>query len=341
MSIVGALDVHRAQNTFEYADTATGELTRGRIGGTRAELRAWLACFDSDDNVAFAVEGCTGWRYVVEELAAAGIEAHVAEPAETAWLKSPKKRAKTDRADAAHLRLLLMENRIPESWIPPSHVLEVRTLARLYHQLMTTRRSWLQRIHAQLFHQGAPSISALTSDEGHQLLAAADLSEAGHRYVTEAIGIVDDLTRRIETLRGDLKRIGRHQPGCIALQTLWGIGPLLATIIWAEIGDTRRFTSSKQAVRFTGLDITVNDSDGHGPPGKLARQGSPTLRWALVEAAQHASKRQSPDHQYYRAARRRIGASRAALSVARKHTRRIHHILQRLGDDAWTEIPPN
>lgn len=338
MSIVGALDVHRAQSTFEFADTATGEVVRGRIGGTRAELRSWLARFDGEVDVQFAVEGCTGWRYVVEELTRVGIEAHVAEPAETAWLKSPKKRAKTDRADAAHLRVLLAEDRIPESWIPPTHVTEVRTLARLYHQLMTSRRRWLQRIHAQLFHQGAPGISGLTSDAGHQLLSEADLSPAGRRYVTEAIRIVDDLSGRIETLRDDLKRIGRSQPGCVALQSLWGIGPLLAPIIWAEMGDTRRFSSSKQAVRFTGLDITVKDSDGHGPPGKLARQGSPTLRWALVEAAQHASKRQSPDHQYYQATRHRVGASRAALSVARKHARRIHHILGRLGDDAWTTI---
>ena len=338
MSIVGALDVHRAQSTFEFVDSATGELVRGRVGGTRAELGAWLARFDGDADVAFAVEGCTGWRYVVEELTRAGIEVHLAEPAETAWLKSPKKRAKTDRADAAHLRLLLTEDRIPESWVPPTHVLEVRTLVRLYHQLMTSRRRWLQRIHAHLFHQGAPPVSGLTSEEGHQILSQADLSPSGRRYVTEAIGIVDDLSSRIETLRDDLKRFGRSQPGCVALQSLWGIGPLLATIIWAEMGDTRRFSSSKQAVRFAGLDITVNDSDGHGPPGKLARQGSATLRWALVEAAQHASKRQSPDHQYYQAARRRVGASRAALSVARKHTRRIHHLLRRLGDDAWTEI---
>lgn len=338
MSIVGALDIHRAQSTFEYADTATGEVVRGRIGGTRVALREWLAGFDGGDDVRFAVEGCTGWRYVAEEVMAAGFEAHVAEPAETAWLKSPKKRAKTDRADAAHLRWLLMEDRIPESWVPPAHVLEVRTLVRLYHQLMSSRRRWLQRIHAQLFHQGAAPVAGLLSDEGHRLLAAADLSMAGRRYVSEAITAVDGFTRQIETLRGDLKRIGRQQRGCVGLQSLWGIGPLLAPIIWAELGDTRRFSSSDQAVRFAGLDITVNDSDGHGPPGKLARQGSATLRWALVEAAQHASKKQSPDHLYYQQTRQRVGASRAALSVARKHTRRIHHLLRRLGDEAWTEI---
>ena len=119
------------------------------------------------------------------------------------------------------------------------------------------------------------------------------------------------------------------------MQQLWGVGWLLGPIIWAEMGVTRRFSSSKQAVRYTGLDVTVSDSDTNRPPGKLSRQGSPTLRWALVEAAQHASKRSSPDHGYYLAARQRVGASRAALSVARKHARRIHHILRGLGDAAW------
>lgn len=337
MSIVGALDVHRAQSTFEFVDTATGVLERGRVGGTRGELREWLGRFRAGGEVSFVVEGCTGWRYVVEELAAAGIEPHLAEPAETAWLRSPKKRAKTDRADAAHLRMLLSQDRVPESWIPPAHVLEVRTLGRLYQQLSSTRRQWLQRIHAQLFHQGSPPIAGLATEAGRQQLHNAELSPAGRRCVTYGDGIVALLDTHLAAVRSDLSQVGHRQAGCVAVRSLWGIGPLLAPIIWSEMGDTRRFSSSKQAVRFTGLDITVHDSDGRRPPGKLARQGSSTLRWALVEAAQHASKRQSPDYVYYQQARQRVGASRAALSVARKHARRIHHILGRLGDDAWTQ----
>jgi transposase len=165
------------------------------------------------------------------------------------------------------------------------------------------------------------------------------LSPAGRRLIDEAVGIIDELTGRIEVLRSDLKMIGRSLPASRELQKLWGIGPLLAPIIWAEMGDTRRFSSSRQAVRYTGLDITVYDSDSKRAPGKLSRQGSSTLRWALVEAAQHASKKSSPDYVYYQAVRERVGASRAALSVARKHARRIHHILANLGDTAW-EKPP-
>jgi len=72
MPIVGGLDIHRKQLTFGYLDTVTGEVKRGQIApADREHLRAWLARFAGRDDVAFAVEGCTGWRYVAEELAAA------------------------------------------------------------------------------------------------------------------------------------------------------------------------------------------------------------------------------------------------------------------------------
>src|SRR5215471_9370196 len=82
MPIVGGLDIHRKQITFDYLDTMTGEVQRGQVRpADRLHLRAWLARFAGRDDVAFAVEGCAGWRYVAEELAAAGIAVHLAEPA--------------------------------------------------------------------------------------------------------------------------------------------------------------------------------------------------------------------------------------------------------------------
>lgn len=162
MTIVGGFDVHRQQITFDYVDTGTGLVRWGQIRpATRRVLRQWLGEHCPTGDAAFAVEGCTGWRYVTEELAAAGVEPHLADPAETAGLRGPKKRAKTDRADARLQRTLLHEGRLPESWIPPERVLEVRTLGRLYCALVNQRRTWRQRIHAQLFHQGCPPVPAL------------------------------------------------------------------------------------------------------------------------------------------------------------------------------------
>lgn len=161
MAIVGGFDIHRQQVTFDYLDTVTGQVRSGRIEpACRQVLRDWLATrFGGRQDVTFAVEGCTGWRFVVEELQRAGITALLAEPAETAERRGPKQRAKTDKADARHLRVLAVEGRVPCSWVPPYQVIELRALLQLYRDLAEEHAAWSQRIHATLYHQGVPPMA--------------------------------------------------------------------------------------------------------------------------------------------------------------------------------------
>jgi len=336
MAVAGGLDLHRGQLTFDYVDTGTGESWRGRIcPADRESLRGWLRRFHGVPDVEFAVEGCTGWRYVAEELQRAGITPHLAEPAGTAGLRGRKRRAKTDWADARHLRDLLLDGRIPESWIPPGHVLEARALVRLYKDLLEERTSWQQRVHATLFHQGIPVVPKLGTADGQQRLDAAELSAAGRRAVQAGLRQIERLTQEMASLRRELARLSSRQPGCRALRRAhYGIGGLLSVAVWAELGDCRRFSSSDDAVRHTGLDITVYDSDGRRARGHIARQGPPVLRWALYEAALYASRPASPDYAYYCGVRDRIDGQRALLSVARKLARRCYHTLRDLGEDA-------
>src|SRR6478752_4481913 len=341
MTMVGGFDVHRQQITFDYVDS-DGLVHSGEIRpATRETLRGWLGKHCASGDAEFALEGCTGWRYVSEEVASAGVGVHLGDPAEIAGLRGPKKRAKTDRADARLLRTLLLEGRFPESWIPPAHVLEVRTLGRLYCTLMDERRAWQQRIHAQLFHQGCPPIRALLSAAGRDALARVDLSAAGRQYVDTALRRIDELSTEIGPLRTQLINFARRQVGCQALQAHYGIGWLCAAIILAEIGDARRFASSDQLVRFAGLDVTVYSSDGKRSPGHLSRQGSPELRWAAFEAAKCAARHGSPDHAYYqRLAAKHDGhnGKNPTLAVERKILRRSYHTLREL-DDAALAMP--
>ena len=122
MSIVMGLDQHRAQVTADWLDTETGEVKRGRVSpADRAGVRRFLERFRGQ-RLEVALEATTGWRFVVEELRRVDTVVHLAEPAETAARRGTKKRPKNDRADARHLRELLMINRLPESWIPPDHI---------------------------------------------------------------------------------------------------------------------------------------------------------------------------------------------------------------------------
>jgi transposase len=339
MSIVGSFDVHRRQITFDYLDTDTGQLQRGRITpACRAVLRRWLAQrFAGRSDVQFAVEACTGWRFVIEELERAGIEAWLAETADTAAARGSKRRAKSDAADTALMRELLATGRLPTSWIPPEQVREMRAVLELYKDLRDEHTAWVQRIHATLFHHGVPQLGVdITSAAGRARLRAGEgLSPAGQQTVTVALRVMDALQTELDALHRQIRRFANRQPGCKALQTQYGVGPITAAAIWAMMGDTRRFSASRQAVRHTGLDVTVYSSDGKRTPGHLAKQGSPVLRWALYEAACMASRTRAPDHDFYTGVKERIDHKRAAISVARKIARRSHHILRQLGEQAY------
>ena len=94
------------------------------------------------------------------------------------------------------------------------------------------------------------------------------------------------LELQIHQIERDLRRLARRQTGCRALMTQYGMGELSALITLCELGDVSRMHASRQAVRMAGIDIGVHRSDRTSRLGKLTRQGSAQLRWALYEAAQ-------------------------------------------------------
>jgi transposase len=286
VSIVMGLDQHRGQITGEWIDTDTGEVQRTRVVPVdRAAVRNFLSRFRGQQ-LEVALEATTGWRFVVEELRRVGAVVCPAEPAETAWLRGPKKRPKNDRADARHLRELLMVKRLPESWIPPDHILDLRAPVRLRHRLSEQRSEWQQRIRATLYHHGCPQRRSLMVGDGREWLAAQPLPAPAREQVTVALAMIDALEVQIAPIDKELRAYARRQAGCKTLMGHYGIGPLVAVTILAELGDCQRFSSSRQAVRYAGMDITVHEFDQRRAPGHLSRQGPPALRWALFEAAQ-------------------------------------------------------
>ena len=335
MSIVMGVDQHRAQITAEWVDLESGEISRARVRpADRAGVRRFLARF-AGDQLEVALEATTGWRFLVEELRAVGAVAHLAEPAETAALRGNKKRAKSDRADARHHRELLLAGRLPESWIPPDHILDLRARVRLRHTLSEQHCQWQQRIQAVLFHHGCPHRRQLMVGDGREWLAAQPVPDTAREQITVSMAMINALEREIAPLDRELRAYARRQLGCQALiDAYYGIGELCAVTILAELGDCQRFANSRDAVRYSGLDITVYQSDRHRAPGHLSRQGPPALRWALYEAAQVARHPRSPDRAYYEQAAARLGGNRACLALARKLLKRCYHTLRELGDDA-------
>src|SRR5262249_37300828 len=222
-----------------------------------------------------------------------------------------------------------------------------------YHDLRAAHTAWVQRIHAVFFHQGAPALGegALRTEQGLAGLraaAAAHLSAAGQLQVAAAVDMLAATEAQLGPLRRQLRRAAAHLMGAKVLAArLYGVGPVTALALTCWLAGADRFSSSRKAVRFTGLDITVWSSDRKGPPGRLSPHGPPVLRWAVYEAGKTHARTSAPDHGYYAAVADRKNSTRAALPggpqdrpaslphPGRARRRRAHHRLTASPKGPW------
>ena len=325
MPIVGGLDIHRKQLTFDYLDTVTGEVKRGQVApADRAHLRAWLARFAGRDDVAS--RRTSPGRLTPRSRGAASGTPRPARPTRgicgSCWPGAGCRSAGSRR------RTSWSAGRYP-------------SCITICGPSILPRRSC-----AVFFHQGAPALGDGTLRTGQgvaavRAAAAAHLSPAGQLQVATALEVIEALEARMHAVRHQLLTAARHLAGAKVLaERLYGVGPMTALAMTCWLGGAGRFSSSRKAVRFAGLDITVYSSDGKRSPGRLSRQGPPVLRWAVYEAGKTHARAPAPDHRYYAQVKDRQDGKRAALSEARKLLRQACHILAGLGGDAlsaaWT-----
>jgi transposase len=327
--LCGAIDIHK--NVFQavVVDPETGEAAEERFPATREQLGRWAQAHLVGRECAVAVEATTGWRWVWRELAALGIEVRLAEPVQARALRGRRRGAKNDRLDARWLALLLAREMLPEAWIPPLEIQQLRDLTRLRQAIAEDRTRWAQRLHAFLTHEGWPCArSRLLTATGRRWVRALALDPPARRQAERMLALIEALDAEIGEVERELRGIAREDARARALQGLYGVGPLIACTLLAEIGVAGRFRRSAQIVRLAGLDPVVEESADTRRRGHLAKAGSPHLRWALVEAAVHASRAAHPDHALHRQVATRADTTRARLSVARKVGRRAFHVLR-------------
>ncbi|HEX2807967.1 MAG TPA: IS110 family transposase [Kineosporiaceae bacterium] len=170
-------------------------------------------------------------------------------------------------------------------------------------------------------------------------VAREQLSPAGQAQVRVGVLMLEATEAQLEILNRHLLATAGHMKGPkVLVDRLYGVGPITGLALTAWLGGAGRFSSSRKAVRFAGLDITVYSSAGKRSPGRLSRQGPAVLRWCLFEAGKAHARPSAPDYAYYAAVKKKIDGKRAALSEARKIVRRAVHILGDLGDEAFAVV---
>jgi transposase len=328
--LYAAIDIHKRAFQAAVLDPQSGEVVEERFTADRESLARWAEPWRGRLH-AVAIEATTGWRWVWRELASMGFEVRLVEPVQARGLLGRRRSAKTDRLDARWLARLLAKEMLPESWIPPAEIQALRDRTRLRKALSEDRRRWGQRLHAFLLHEGWPCTrSNLLRPPGLRWAASLRLSAHARLQVDSLIAVMAALETQLETVDAELRRFARSDERCQALQSIYGVGPILACHLLAEIGEARRFHRAEQITRLADLDPVVEESGESRRRGKLAKAGSPHLRWALVEAAVHAHRPTAPDLALYRATRERRHTAAARLTVARKIGKRAFHALREL-----------
>jgi transposase len=281
------IDLHRRRTVIVRTDAAGDRLGMVRIENDPVALAAEVAKAGPDAEVV--LEATYGWYWAADVLSEqVGVEnVHLAHPLGVKGFAY--RRVKNDERDAADLADLLRMGRLPQAWIAPPDVRDLREGVRHRAKLVAIRSGLKSQVHAVLAKQGvAVAMSDVFAVGGTVFLDGLDLpGEFGAR--------LDSLRRLIGMLDFEIDVAGRRvqarlrdDPRWRAVQALPGVGPVLATVFVAEIGDVTRFAGPHQLTCWAGLTPKHRESDTTVHRGRITKMGSRAVRWAAVEAVQRA-----------------------------------------------------
>jgi transposase len=314
MNSVG-IDLHRKRSHVAVIDADGAEVLSRRIVNDPRTFLELLGEIDGESKIA--LEATYGWEWLADLLEEAGYELHLAHPLRTKAIAAA--RVKTDAVDARTLAHLLRTDLLPEAYIAPRELRELRDLLRHRVALTRIRSALKQRVGAILAKHGiARPYSNLFGPGGLRFLDELELREAPRRRLDGLLSLIADFDREIDATSREIDQRAEADPYVEVLCQIRGIGRYIAMLVIAEVGDIGRFASARHLCAWAGLTPTVRSSDGRARLGHITGQGSPALRWALVEAAQHAGRGGGPLRDAYDRITKHRGKSVAKVAVARK-----------------------
>lgn len=310
------VDLHQRFCYLTALDARGKQLQAGAVANERAALRRYFHQFRGQ-RVQVAVEACGFWpafREVVEAKVERLVLVH---PQRVKAIASAK--LKNDRVDSQTLAHLLRCDLLPESWKADRETQARRQQVRLRATLVRQRTRLKNQVHAVLHQQGLRSpASDLFGKRGRVWLAEIQLPGAARASVQACLRMIDHYSEEIQNQTLQLREKATQDERARWLQTIPGVGEVSAMMLLAEIGKLERFGSQQALCSYAGLVPRVRESAGKTARGGITRQGSPWLRWIMVEAAQVATRTSPAARRYYERLLRRKHKHVARVALARK-----------------------
>lgn len=280
------IDLHRRRSVLVRMTDAGDRLETTRISNDPEYLQAVMARAGEAPEVV--LEATYGWYWAADKLVELGATVHLAHPLGVKMFSY--RRVKNDERDAADLADLLRMGRLPEAWIAPPRTRELRGWVRHRAKLVGLRSSLKCQIHAVLAQAGVSvSVSDLFGVQGQALLAGAPLASESRARVQSLCRLITALDFEIDLYSDLVAGRLRGDAGYRAIQAIPGIGPTLAAVFVAEIGDVTRFRRPEQLTSWAGLTPKHHESDTTVHRGRITKQGSKLVRWAAIEAVQRVA----------------------------------------------------
>jgi transposase len=334
MSVYVGIDVHRKRSQVAVVtEDGTVVLNKNAVNGSTPFLQL-IGDLPSGTPVAF--EAAFGWSWLADLLEDYGFEAHLVHPLRCKAIASA--RLKNDKVDAAILAQLLRADLLPEAWIAPAKVRQLRAVLRHRASLVRLGTQLRNRIHAVAADHGYDRPASYWTGPGRGWLAGLDLPATSREIVTDCLAVIDALAVLIDRLDGELHQHAKADPRVKVLRTLPGVGEFTALVMVAEIGDITRFPNARKLASWAGLTPTVRGSDLKVRYGHISKQGSAWLRWVMNQAAQTAKRSPEFAATYSSIAKRR-GKKIATIAVSRKLLTRAWHLLSEM-QAADASAPP-
>jgi transposase len=237
-------------------------------------------------------------------------------------------RLKNDKVDARTLAHLLRADLLPEAWIAPKQVRDLRTKLRFRVRLTRTQGAFRNRVHAVLADHGVVvEPGSLWTKAGRAWLQGLDLPPVARRVVDDSVAVIDAIEPLVTRLVKEIRAHAKPDPRIDALTTVPGVGVIIAMTLVAEIGDIARFPSPRKLCAWAGLTPNVRNSADHVRHGHISKQGSPWVRWILIEAA-HKAKTRPPYAKPAADITQRRGRKIATVAIARKLLARCYWLLK-------------
>jgi len=272
--------------------------------------------FEKQKPFQAVIEASSSYRWLYDLLSPLG-EVVLAHPLQLRAIVAG--RAKTDKLDAALLAKLLRAGLIPKAYVPPKAYQALRDLARARARLSREATKAKCQMHALLTRRNIqPRYRNPFGKRGRRWLASLELGTVDDLLRDELLARLDHFAEQLITLDRMLESVATQFPEHEVLTDLYGIGPYSALLIVGEIGEPGRFRDKRKVGAYAGLTARVNQSGGHCYTGHITRQGSPWLRWILVQAAMKLVRRDRQLGQFYQRIRKRSGAKIARVAAARK-----------------------